>query len=160
LEPDGIMVADDVNANVTLTADLPATRSTWDIPSDVSSTLANISPEEMKLEMGQEFTATLTKPLEPFPVLLPISNPDRVMENVDDLPIAAPKSVTMTEVDEVGLHKADAFATLLEPTRAKGMTEGSKNKAGKVIVMRLPDAMEKYGVKLIVADAFNSPAIR
>ncbi len=96
------------------------------MPRDASSTLENIPPEEIKLEIGQEFTATLTKPLELFPVLLPIDNPDSVMENVDDALIAAPEMVRMTEVDEVGLHNADKFATLLEPASEKGMTEGTK----------------------------------
>ena len=94
--------------------------------SDVSSNIENIPPEEIKLELGQEFTATLTKPLEPFPVLLPIDNPDIVIVNFDDALIAAPKMVRITLVDDVGLHNTDKFATLLEPTGANGVTEGTK----------------------------------
>ena len=48
------------------------------------------------------------------------------MENVDDALIAAPEMVRMTEVDAVGLHNADKFATLLEPASTEGVTEGTK----------------------------------
>jgi hypothetical protein len=119
-------MADDVKAKITQTEDLPATRSICEMPSDVSITLENILPAVNKLEMGQEFTATLTTPLVTFPVLFPIDNPDRVMVNIDDALIAAPKMVRITEVDEVALHTADTFVALLEPAGEKGMAEGTK----------------------------------
>ena len=49
-----------------------------------------------------------------------------VQQTQIDALIAAPKMVRITEVDEVALHTADTFVTLLEPAGEKGMAAGTK----------------------------------
>lgn len=126
LDPVGIMVTDDVKANVTLTEDLPETRSMLWMPSDISTAFAKMPPEEIEFDSGQEFTLRLATPLKPTPVLLPMVNPVRVMETADVALMTAPKMVRMKEVEEVELCIANTFSTLLEPAGEKGGNDCTK----------------------------------
>ncbi len=84
------MVVDDVNANVALTAGLPATRSECAMVKEASRSFEIMPPEEMKFEPKQPFTIILA--FEPI-VLLPMVKPLMVIENSDDASIPPPDMV-------------------------------------------------------------------
>ena len=92
MEPDGIVVSD-VNAKVTLTEVLPATRCRSRMPNDASITFESMHPEESKLDLAQPSTIILTL-LEPT-VLSPIFKPLTVIQKGDDELIAPPEMVNM-----------------------------------------------------------------
>ncbi len=119
------MVAD-VKAKVTLTEDFPETRSMPWMPSDISTALAKMPPEEIEFDSGQEFTLRPATPLKPTPVLVPIVNPVRVMDTADVALMTAPKMVRMKEVEEVELSTADIFVALLEPAAEEGGNDCTK----------------------------------
>ncbi len=128
------MVVDDVNANVVLTAGLPATRSESAMVKDASRSFETMPPEEMKFEPKQPFKITLA--FEPI-VLLPMVKPLMVIENSDDASIPPPEMVKITEPEEIGLLDRDNEATLLEPEERKGAADGSKKSSGYLKVIKL-----------------------
>jgi hypothetical protein len=133
-EPEGIIMTDDVNAKITLTSSLPATRSERAMVRDASRSFEIMAPEKMKFELGQPLTITLA--FEPI-VLLPMVKPLMVIENIDDASIPPPEIVKITEPEEIGLLDRDNDATLLEPAKRKGGADGSKKSSGNLKVIKL-----------------------
>ena len=92
-------------------------------------------PDEIKLELGQPFTITLT--LDPT-VLLPMVTPLMVMQNGDDALIPPPDMLKITELDDTGPLGTDNDALLLEPAATIGASDGWKKSSGNLRVIRLP----------------------
>ena len=93
-----------------------------------------MAPDEMKLELGQPFTITLT--LDPT-VLLPMVTPLMVMQNGDDALIPPPEMLKITDLDK-GLLDTYNDALLLEPAATIGASDGWKKSSGNLRVIRLP----------------------
>jgi hypothetical protein len=100
-----------------------------------STGFENMLPDEIKLELGQPFTITLT--LDPT-VLSPMVTPLMVMQNGDDELIPSLEMLKITELEEIGLLDTDNDELLLEPAATKGASDGWKKKIGNLRVIRLP----------------------
>ena len=100
-----------------------------------STSFENMAPDEMKLELGQPFTITLT--LDPT-VLLPMVTPLMVMQNDDDALIPPPDMLKITDLEDKGLFDTNNDALLLEPAATIGASDGWKKSSGNLRVIRLP----------------------
>ena len=134
-EPDGINAPDDVNATIALAESLPEMRSASAMVSDTSSSFENMPPDEIKFELGQPFTFTLT--LDPT-VLLPMVTPLMVMQNGNDALIPPPEMLKITELEEKGPLDTDNDELLLQPAETKAASDGWKKSSGNLKVIRLP----------------------
>jgi hypothetical protein len=100
-----------------------------------STGFENMLPDEIKLELGQPFTITLT--FEPT-VLLPMVTPLMVIQNGDDALIPPLEMLKITELEETGLLETYNDELLLEPAATEGASDTWKKKIGNLRVTRLP----------------------